>query len=233
MNNLIKSLFFVRTCLGCGTALPDAEEDTVFCQECFRRYAELRNEECLICEKKMDECRCVPENLRGRVFWSAHLFSYYGKLSKQIIFTLKMKNYRPLQRFLSKELADLILKATGGDLSDYTIAFAPRSSKSVCLYGFDQAKILAEFTAAQLNLPVEDIFCHAYFSKTQKRLKAFERKKNAKASYSLKNHACRRTDKLLIFDDIITTGSTLATLISLAKALGYREVAVISVAKTG
>ncbi|MBE6665301.1 MAG: ComF family protein [Ruminococcaceae bacterium] len=231
MNELLKSLFFVRTCLGCGTALPDAGKDTVFCPECFRLYSQLRSEECLHCEKRMDKCRCVPENLRGKVGWSAHLFSYYGKLSRQIIFTLKMKNYLPLQRFLSAELAALILEATGGDLSDYTVTFAPRKPGSVCVYGFDQAKILAKMTAARLDLPVEHMFGHTYFSKTQKRLKAFERKKNAKNSYFLKKHACRRTDKLLIFDDIITTGSTLAVLVSLAEALGYREIAVVSVAK--
>lgn len=232
MNELLKSLFFVRTCLGCGTALPDAEKDTVFCPACSRLYSQLRTEECLRCEKKMDECRCVPESLRGKVLWSAHLFSYYGKLSRRIVFTLKMKNYRPLQRFLSGELADLILKATDGKLSGYAVAFAPRSPKSVCVYGFDQAKILAEMTAARLGLPVENLFCHTYFSRTQKHLKAFERQKNARNSYFLRKNACRRTDKLLIFDDIVTTGSTLEALVSLAGALGYREIAVVSVAKT-
>ena len=180
----------------------------------------------------MDECRCVPDILRGKVFWSVHLFSYYDKLSKQIVYTLKMKNYLPLQRFLAKELAEVILEATEGNLDGYAVTFAPRNPKSVCLYGFDQAKILAEMTAARLGLPVDDLFRHTHFSKTQKRLKAFERKKNAKNSYVLKKRAYRRTDKLLIFDDIVTTGSTLAALVSLAEALGYREIAVVSVAKT-
>lgn len=233
MIDLLKNLFFVRTCLGCGTALPDAEKDTVFCPECFRRYQELKSEECHHCEKRADECRCLPKNLRGKVFWAAHLFSYYDQFSKQIIFTLKMKNYKPLQRFLAKELADLIFRATGGDFSDYTVTFAPRKPGSVCAYGFDQAKNLAELTATYLDLPMEDIFRHARFSKIQKRLNAAERKKNAKNSYSLRTDVCRQTDKLLIFDDIITTGSTLSALIDLAEGMGYQEIAVISVAKTG
>ena len=184
------------------------------------------------CGKSMDECRCIPEILRGKVSWSAHLFFYYGKLSKQVIYTLKMKNYLPLQRFLAKELAEVITEATGGNLSDYTVTFAPRKPESVCFYGFDQAKILAKMTAVRLNLPFDELFRHTHFSKIQKRLKAMERKKNAKHSYLLKKYACRRTDKLLIFDDIVTTGSTLAALVSLAEALGYREIAVVSVAKT-
>ena len=233
MIDLLKSLFFVRTCLGCGTVLPDAKKDTVFCPECFERYRELRSEECRHCEKRADECRCVPKNLKGKVFWSAHLFSYYEPFSKQIIFTLKMKNYKPLQRFLAKELADLIIRATGGDLSGYTVTFAPRKPGSVRTYGFDQAKILAELTAFHCNLPIVNLFRHAPFSKTQKRLNAAERKKNAKNSYSLREDVCRQTDKLLIFDDIVTTGSTVSALISLAQEMGFRKIAVVSVAKTG
>ena len=229
----LKQLFFVRTCLGCGRALPDAIDDTVFCPDCFQRYMELKSEECIHCEKRADACRCLPKNLRGKVFWSAHLFSYYDQFSKRIIFTLKMKNYMPLQHFLAKELADLIMEATGGALSDYTVTFAPRKPGSICVYGFDQAKILAKLTALRLGLPMENLFRHARFSKIQKRLNAVERKKNAVRSYSLRDRVCRKTDKLLIFDDIITTGSTLSTLISLAETMGFREIAVVSVAKTG
>lgn len=233
MINILKNLFFVRTCLGCGTALPDAEKDTVFCDECFQHYQDLKNEECHRCEKRADECRCLPKNLHGKVFWSAHLFSYYNQFSKQIIFTLKMKNYRALQIFLAKELSELILHATGGDLSGYTITFAPRNPKSVCTYGFDQAKILAQLTASYLNLPTVNLFQHTYFSKIQKRLNAMERKQNAQSSYFLRKDVCCQTDKLLIFDDIITTGSTMASLVSLAEELGFREIAIVTVAKTG
>ena len=228
MIKLLKHLFFVRTCLGCGTALPDAGEDTIFCEDCLGQYLELKRAECLHCGKSETACRCVPKNL-----WSAHLFAYYGKLSKQIVYTLKMKNYAPLQRFLAKELAGLILDAAGGDLSDYTVTFAPRKVGSVCIYGFDQAKILAKLTASHLNLPMENLFRHARFSKMQKKLNAAERKRNAQSSYSLRDNVCRKTDRLLIFDDIVTTGSTLSALIALAEAMGYREIAIVSVAKTG
>ena len=233
MIKLLKNLFFVRACLGCGTALPDAEENAVFCEDCLRHYLELKSEECLHCGKSADACRCTPQSLRGKVIWAAHLFSYYGKLSKRIIFMLKMKNYKPLQRFLAKELADLVIEVTNGNLDGYTITYAPRKAESVCLYGFDQAKVLAKLTASHLQLPVENLFRHARFTKIQKRLNAVERKKNAQNSYSLNDYVCPHTDKLLIFDDIVTTGSTLSALVTLAEAIGFQEIAVISVAKTG
>jgi len=233
MIKLLKHLFFVRTCLGCGTAIPDAEDDTVFCPGCFRKYMNLRSEICLRCGKRVDACKCLPESLRYKVVWSGHLFFYHVKLSERIVYTMKMKNYKPLQRFLANELANLIFDASGGDLSGYAVTFAPRKPGSVCTYGFDHAKVLAELTASKLGLPVEKLFRHARFSKVQKELNSKERQYNARISYSLNDYVCRKTDRLIIIDDIMTTGSTFSALVSLAEALGYREIAIISVAKAG
>lgn len=231
MIDLLKNLFFVRTCLGCGTALPDADADTVLCEKCYREYLALRATQCDVCKQRTDSCRCIPVKLKGKVLWSAHLFDYEDALSKRIIFTLKLKNYLPLQRFLAKELADLIFDLTDGDLSDYSVSFVPRKPKSICIYGFDQSRVLAERTASYLYLPVANIFGHRHFSRSQKTLNARQRVKNADSGYFLKKNIGTPSDKLLIFDDIATTGSTLSALVSLAETAGYREVAVVCVAR--
>ena len=56
---------------------------------------------------------------------------------------------------------------------------------------------------------------------------------NADRSYFLREDFVRRTDKLLILDDVMTTGSTLSSLISLARSAGFSEVSVVCIAKTG
>ncbi|MBQ3490040.1 MAG: ComF family protein [Clostridia bacterium] len=230
MIELLKNLFFVRTCLGCGTALPDAEADTVFCEKCYAEYLKFRSERCHRCKKMECECQCIPGKMKESVLWSVHILPYRENLTKQIIFTLKMKNYTPLQRFIAKDLAHLIFDRTNGDLSGFAVTFVPRKSKSVCIYGVDQARVLAELTASYLYLPVVDLFKHSHSSKDQKTLRGAERMYNALKSYGLNDKVQCQTEKLLIFDDIVTTGSTVDILIKLAKLHGYREFAIVSLA---
>ena len=127
----------------------------------------------------------------------------------------------------------MIEDATGGELSDYTVTFAPRKPRSVRIYGFDQAEVLARLSAERLQLPFVRMFRHARFSKLQKRLNVKEREINADKSYFLREEFVRETDKLMIFDDVMTTGSTLSALIALAKSAGFCEVSVVCIAKTG
>ena len=233
MNNFLKGLFFVRKCIVCGKALPDADRDTVFCEDCFSEYEKLRRDICPHCEKPEYACRCVPGKLRGKVGFAAHLFTFHDPLSRTIVYTVKLKNLKALQRFLASELVQLIEGATGGELSDFTVTFAPRKPRSVRIYGFDQAEVLARLSAEHLQLPFVRMFRHARFSKLQKRLNVKEREINADKSYFLREDFVRETDKLLIFDDVMTTGSTLSALIALAKSAGFCEVSVVCIAKTG
>ena len=233
MNNFLKGLLFVRKCIVCGKALPDADRDTVFCEDCLSEYEKLCRDECPHCGKPEYACRCVPGKLRGSVGFAAHLFTFHDPLSRTIVYSVKLKNLKHLQHFLASELAELIEGATGGELSDFTVTFAPRKPRSVRIYGFDQAEVLARLSAERLQLPFVRIFRHARFSKLQKRLNVKERELNADKSYFLREDFVRGTDKLLIFDDVMTTGSTLSALIALAKSAGFAEVSVVCIAKTG
>ncbi len=229
MIDFLKGIFFVRKCMICGAVLPDAEKDTAFCPKCLLEYEKLGREVCGKCGKRERECACVPGKLKGEISFSAHLFAYENALSKQLIFALKCKNLGTLQHFLS---ADLAKRVSAYDLSDYTVTFAPRKPKSVREYGFDQAEILAKNIAKKLDLPFEMVFQHAHFSKLQKELNAEERAENAEKSYALRTDPVSVTRGLLIIDDVMTTGSTLAVLASLAKDAGYEKIAVACVAKT-
>lgn len=232
MNNFLRGLFFVRKCLICERALPDATPDTVFCPDCFPEYRKLCEDACVHCGKPERECRCVPQKLRGKVGFAAHLFTFRDSISRSVVYSFKLKNLPYLQRFIADELSDLIYEATDGKLSDLTVTFVPRKPRSVRIYGFDQAKVLAELSAERLHLPCAQAFRHARRSKAQKRLSSAARAINAKNSYFLREDFVRKTDKLLILDDVMTTGSTISALVALAKAAGFREVSVVCIAKT-
>ena len=226
MIEFFKRMFFVRKCLLCGEILTESKED-VFCPKCRLEYEKLKRRPCRACGKPQSVCSCLPEKLKHEVAWAVHLFAYDDPLSKTIIFTLKRRDFKPLQAFLGKELASLF-----GDVADYDITFAPRKPKSVREYGFDQAEALARVIADEKHVPLVDIFTHARKSELQKNLSAAERAENAEKSYALQKSFVRERDKLVIVDDVMTTGSTMAKLVSLTKEAGYKEIAVIYVART-
>ncbi len=233
MSNFLKSLLFVRKCVVCHGALPDADDDAVFCENCFARYQVLCSNECPLCEKEEWACNCVPDRLKGKVGFAAHLFRFRDDISRTLVYSMKLRNLPFLQRFFANEIADMIRKRAGDDLSDYTLTYAPRKPKSVRVYGFDQSKTVASLAADRLGIPFATVFRHTHFSKLQKRLNARKRKLNARKSYYLNEAYVRKTDKLLIVDDVMTTGSTLSSLITLARMAGFTEVSVVCIARTG
>jgi ComF family protein len=227
MIEFFKKLFFVRKCLVCEEILTDSKAEGVFCPKCRLEYEKLKRRTCPACGKPQSACGCMPDKLKNEVAWAVHLFAYADPLSKTVIFTLKRRDFKALQAFLGKELASLF-----GDVADYEITFAPRKPKSVREYGFDQAEALARAIADEKDIPFADIFTHARKSELQKNLSAAERAENAEKSYTLQKAFVREREKLIIVDDVMTTGSTMAKLVSLAKEAGYKEIATICVAKT-
>ena len=226
MIELWKNLFFVRKCLLCGEILTESKEG-VFCPKCRLEYEKLKRRPCRACGKPQSACGCMPDKLKHEIAWAVHLFAYDDPLSKTVIFTLKRRDFKPLQVFLGEELASLF-----GDIAEYEITFAPRKPKSVREYGFDQAEALARVISDEKNVPLADIFTHARRSELQKNLNAEARAENAEKSYALQRSFTREREKLIIVDDVMPTGSTMAKLVSLANEAGYKEIATVCVART-
>ncbi len=132
-----------------------------------------------------------------------------------------------LQEFLGGELSALL-----SAYEDYDISYAPRKPKSVREFGFDQAKSLAEVISDELDLPLVELFVHAHRSELQKNLSAEERRENAEKSYKLRRFYRRENKNLILVDDVMTTGSTMAKLVSLAKEAGYQNIVIATVART-
>lgn len=228
MIDFIKSLFFVRRCFSCAEVLAN---DDLFCDKCRLEWDKLTRVPCKTCGKKQRECACLPAKLRENVTRGIHLVLFEDELARRVVYATKRRMTNTLCRFLARSLARVIREEID-DLSDFAITYAPRKPKSVREYGFDQAELLADAIAEELSLPMVDLFCHARKSKLQKDLGASARAENAKKSYFLRGDAHAPTKKLMIVDDVITTGSTMGSLAALAKTLDFEEIVVVTIAKT-
>ncbi len=231
MIKALRQFFLVRRCVCCREVMLDSREE-VFCAGCRAEYERLKRLHCRVCGKPHTECGCVPPKLFSGIECAVHLIPYTEELSHRLLYALKRRNDRILRRFLADELCRSLRRA-GVSFDQCDITFAPRLPKSVRRYGFDQAKRLAFLIGRRIGLPVVKLFSHRHRSSLQKNLTAGARASNAEQSYRLRRLLPKkRGTRLVIVDDVITTGSTMAKLVSLAKTLGYREITVVCVARS-
>lgn len=94
--------------------------------------------------------------------------------------------------------------------------------------GYNQAEAIARGLAAALDLPVEAaLLCRSRYTRTQTRLRGAAKTKNVQGAFRLKEaQAVCLKEKgirhLLLVDDVLTTGSTLAACASPLHAAGFR-----------
>lgn len=111
-------------------------------------------------------------------------------------------------------------------LSDFYITYAPRSPLTFLKKRFDQSKEIADFLAIQLfdkdDGRVVSLFKRYPFANEQKKLNASGRKENAQEIFSLKDDVVV-PEKVLLIDDLTTTGSTLFSLRDILYNAGVKE----------
>ncbi len=110
------------------------------------------------------------------------------------------------------------------NLSDYTIVPLPMHWSRYLIRGFDHTSILASALARLTHLPLYQLLSRRY-SRHQSRLTRSARILNTRDSFILKKDMSSRIpDKVILIDDVISTGATVEAAASYLKSIGVREV---------
>ena len=229
MIDFATGLFAVRKCAVCGKVLTD-EERGAFCAKCERKYAALKEEKCSDCGQTPEYCRCFAHGKKTD-FRCLHLFFYDGDFSRRVIYALKNSGKKRLVSALARELARLIFISKGSDdISSFAVTYGPRSGKNIRRYGFDQAKMMAKEISRELGIPLVRTLKRLGGS-AQKKADAGKRTENAAKSYSLAGTDIAGRN-FIIIDDVVTSGSTLESCISLLRSAGAKKIIAATAAKT-
>lgn len=201
------------------------------CSACRAFYEKEKREHCPHCGKPHVFCECNLDCYRY-----FHLLPYHphdsDSIARKLVLCAKTHASRSLLRFEAKELSALL--QVRGILHDrYVITYVPRSRHSRMEYGFDQAELLAKALAKELDFAFASFFKHKGNAK-QKTLTALERSSNAAASYVLDgDHAFyARGKRIILLDDVVTTGSSMKSCANLLRRAGAVEVVLLSLART-
>ncbi len=146
-------------------------------------------------------------------------------LSKELVIGLKFRNRRRLARYLAEQLGRR-LDPTQIDV----ITWAPTSSRRARRRGYDQAELLARALAAQWRKPCRRMLFrrHGAAQTGQTRHDRLDRAHGP----SFASRPLRNPPRVLVIDDVVTTGATLLAARDALLAAGARSVVLAAVAAT-
>lgn len=194
------------------------------CPECLHKFQLLLTEKCRTCGKPPSGCTCVRED--------NHRFSFfYGSYtSRGVIYLLKTNSDRRVYSIIVK----LCVDACGLKPSSYdAVAFVPRARKSLKRHGVDHAKEIAKAMSELYGIPMIDCI-ERIGGEEQKLLSRSERIKNIKDKYKIKEGFSlgKPYRKILVVDDVYTTGATMKTCCALLRGRISDSVVAFTLAKT-
>lgn len=222
-------LLFPPRCFVCGEVIPIR---TALCPECMQNLPEKLMEAdcCSTCGKPIGSCVC-----NGRSFYFSHCISafIYDKNTHQLFEVLKKQPNSYAAEQLSILMANAFLASTLAKESAFdAITEVPMSDSNLQKRGHNQAKALAELLAAKINIDyIQSPLLQTENRKTQHTLSLSERIENAQNSYKKRDMATV-SGRILLVDDVMTTGSTLNRCAQLLLQCGAKEVCCITAATT-
>ena len=213
MERLIEAMYPTRaTCLGCG--------DERGCSEPFL---------CDTCRNMLRPAYIVARRddwkKRG-LQWAAFVY-YYERPIKGLIRAYKFKGVRMLAENLAHELINLIeYRALGPFDLIIPVPLHPSRRQE---RGFNQAELLARPLAPLCGAELKtDFLIRTKNTRQQSKLRIGKRTENLMSAFSAS--AELNGMRILLVDDVVTTGSTLCACAEALKAAGAAEVCAVTLA---
>ncbi|MCA1688828.1 MAG: ComF family protein [Actinobacteria bacterium] len=219
----LADLFYPQRCVGC-----DRRASDLLCRTCFEALPHIGRPFCARCGMPTafetfvcDECKGVDFG-----FESARAPLRYEGVGKEIVHTLKYQGYTTVVERLAAPLMLGILDA--GDRFDAVVP-VPLHRSRLRRRGFNQAELLARGVAEKINAPVSGTLQVVRRTRDQVELSAAGRRANVEGAYSARY---RVRGKVLLIDDVFTTGATMSACAGTLLRAGAKEVHALSLCRT-
>ncbi len=230
--------FYPRHCYHCGQPLrvPGAH---ILCRGCFRRLSEGRigPPQCGVCGLPLTgefvlERRCLHCLGRKRYFERARAMFPYAEPVESVLRSYKFQgDYWLGPRLLRGSLRRGWFPT---DLSEpeavLPIPLHPRRRRE---RGYDQALLLARALGQHLGAPLlRRALARTRYTSQQARLSMRQREDNVRGAFSVERPHAVEDRRLLVVDDVMTTGATADECAKALKRAGAARVEVFTLART-
>lgn len=160
-------------------------------------------------------------------FDDVYSFGAYEGVLRKLIHVFKFEGVRTLQR----PLGALLARALPRELSFDAVVPMPLHWRRRWQRGFNQSELLAREIARKWNVPVCGLARRKKATAPQAGLTSAERRKNVQGAFAVKKAARLNGMRLLLIDDVLTTGATASACARALKRAGAAHVTFLALAR--
>ena len=240
------ALIFPRNCVGCGEALSgraEKEQWEYLCADCAGQLRSMGKEACARCgvpiygatggERTCSVCRENPPAWDG----VKSLLRYAGPTRGWV------KNYKYHDaRYVEREWAKLLKAPAYAYLKEWlagaVLIPVPLHPLKRLMRGFNQSETFARLLLKTVQPPGAEINIHLLnrvrWTRQQARLSREKRLKNMKGAFAIDEKFLTpelKKKRLVLIDDLLTTGATLPVCALVLKKAGFTKVDILTVAR--
>ncbi len=212
---LIQHLLFPQTCILCGQVTINRDFSQV-CSGCLEGLRPIQEPVCLVCGQPLpggiysfadtcSSCRSDPPAFDMARAWGP----YQGEL-RELLRSLKYHNLKPLTRPLSG-LLETVFDLQFPNSFDFIIP-VPLHKKRLAQRGYDQARLLSRELSSRTGIPTLEGVARSKDTLPQHGLSSTRRRQNMAGAFTLKKELPLENSRILVLDDVFTTGSTVSAL---------------------
>ncbi len=208
-----KDLLFPKFCVNC------LEEGVWLCEKCLDVIV------------KTEKLSSEKQNLAApHLDGVTALFHYGDKNISKLIGMLKYNSLLELRDDFKK-----IILVTDFDLpyKDFVLIPVPLHPRRQRERGFNQAEVIAEGFSEKLNFKINNDLHRSTYTNQQAKLSAVDRKVNLNSAFIFESKEGYIPEKVLLVDDVFTTGATMSECAKVLKDKGVKIVWGLALAHGG
>ncbi len=231
----ILSYFFPSQCLSCESMFEFGEENS-FCETCSQEICEMGLNLCRVCGDSFGNSE-IPAHVCGKCLqnppsfeWARSVFDLSLPLSK-MLHAFKYSGNETALSWMVIEMKKLLGRHFSGWKADFIVP-VPLHPLRLVWRGYNQSLLLARVLSKSMKIPLDfENLVKIKSTRAQSTLSRQDRCKQLKDAFIVRKPALFEGKKILLVDDVYTTGATLLECAKVLKNKGS-QVYALTLART-
>ncbi len=232
------SLCFPPHCVFCNDRVPSDGFEPLICTACRSSLAPNLGPSCKRCATPVSsilaQAQDCPSCRNSKLYFANALsLGVYSGQMRETILRMKQSTHEALTTSVGWLLSDRIQESISEERPDVIVSVPMHWSRRLAR-GINQAELIAAAVSQKLKIPARHgVLRCCRNTKKQGTLSAVERRQNVRGAFEVSRGYDINGAKILIVDDVMTTGATSNEVARICKKAGANSVRVAVVARAG